>query len=369
MRIVLADHDQVRSVALRRVLLGEGLVCEAADVVGFDSLPGRLAEVEPDLVLVACDSSTDDYLAAIRAAHQVTGVPILAAGPVTDGARIRQVMAAGVREYLDVTRLREDLSEALVRLETTFDRSNAPGKIVSIFSPNGGVGVSTIAVNLAARLAAKRPGKVSLVDLHPAPSDLSLLLDLDPKHTLDHVCRAWERLDRQMLAASMTAHNSGVHVLTQAGYPAGGGLIENHLHRPAVRQVLLLLRRMYAVSVLDLAHSFAEEQVEAMRMSNFVALVVRPDVPGLRRARWALDTASALGLSRDRFRLVLNRCGARGQVTSDKAESILGIKVFSSLPEDDAAMNRAVNQGVPVSAVASRFSLLSRSFNAFAQSV
>src|SRR5690606_30284566 len=121
--------------------------------------------------------------------------------------------------------------------------------------------------------------------------------------------------------------------------------------------------------VLDLAHSFDDEQVEAMRLSNFIALVVRPDVPGLRRARWALDTAATLGLARDRFRLVMNRCGARGQVTRAKAEEILGIKVFAALPDDSAAMSRAVNQGVPLSAVSSRFSQLSRSLNAFAESV
>lgn len=369
MRIVLADHDQARSVMLRRVLMGEGLTCEAADAVGFENLPGRLSEVEPDLVLLTCDGTREVFLASLRAAHQVTGVPILAAGPATDGALIRQVMAAGAREYLDLSRVREDLTDALVRLERSVQPDHAPGKVISIFSPSGGVGVSTVAVNLAARLAAKRPDRVSLVDLHPAPSDLALLLDFEPKYTLDQVCHVWEKLDRQMLSDSMTPHSSGVHVLAQAGYPAGGGLSEKQLNRDAVRQVLLLLRRMYSISVLDLANSFEEEQVEAMRLSNFVALVARPDVPGLRRARWALDTASSLGMARDRFRLVLNRCGARGQVSQEKAEEVLGIKVYASLPEDNVAMSRAVNQGVPVSAVSSRFSHLSRSFHAFAQSV
>ncbi|MBX9791366.1 MAG: hypothetical protein K2Y37_20795 [Pirellulales bacterium] len=368
MRIVLSDYQPQRIETLRRVLLGEGLSCDASDAVDFDGLPARLSAAAVDLVAIACDGPLGPALAAVRSAYHVTGAPILAIGLSDDLERVRAVLAAGAREYLDLSRVREELSEAVLKIQADEQSPGRRGQIVSLFSPSGGVGVSTTAVNLAARLAKQLPGQVALVDLKPAPSDLALLLDIEPQHTLEHVCRHWERLDRQMLAGAMVPHSSGVQVLAQVGYPANGGLVECSLSREAVRQVLTLLRRMFAVTVLDLDHTLSVPQIEAMRLSNFIGLLARPDVPGLRRARWALDTVAGRGLPRERFRLVLNRYGQGGQLGVAQAEEILGIKVFQSIPEDGRSMNRAVNRGVPVSDI-SRLSRLTRSFSSFARNV
>lgn len=368
MRIVLADNQQARREQVRRVLLGEGLTCEADDVVGFEQLPARLAGVKTDLVLVVTNGCREAALEAIRTAHQVTSVPILVTGQQATVDVVREAMRAGAREFLDLARFREELSEALIKIEAEGDVPNERGTVIALYSPNGGVGVSTTAVNLAARLASNLPNQVALIDLKPAPSDLALMLDLQPQYTLDHVCRTWQRLDRRMLGGAMTQHASGIHVLAQAGYPEDGSLPQNTLTRPAVRQICCLLRRMYRFTVLDMAHTLDDEQLEAMQLSNLVGLIARADVPGLRRARWALDAAAAKGIERDRFRLVLNRFGQSGQVDLAKVEEILGIKVFQRIPEDHRAVNRAVNRGVPVSEV-SKLSRISRSFSSFARSV
>lgn len=368
MRIVLADSLQARREQLRRTLLGEGLTCEAEDVVGFEELPLRLAGVKTDLVLVVTNGAREAALEAIRTAHQVTSAPILVAGEKATVETVREAMRAGAREFLDMARFREELSEALIKIEAEGDVPNERGTLVALYSPTGGIGVSTTAVNLAVRLGGDLPNQVALVDLKPAPSDLALMLDLKPQYTLDDVCRASQRLDRRMLDGAMVRHSSGIHVLAQTGYPADGGLLPNLLTRQAVRQVCSLLRRMYRFVVLDLAHTLDEEQIEAMRLSNLVGLIARADVPGLRRARWALDTAAGLGVERDRFRLVLNRFGQSGQVDLDKVEEILAIKVFQRIPEDHRAVNRAVNRGVPISEL-SRLSRISRSFSSFARSV
>jgi pilus assembly protein CpaE len=368
MRIVLADNQQQRSEQLRRILLGEGLICELGDVVSYDGLPGRLAGTKADLILVTCNGAEEESLSAIRAAHQATGAPILAAAPAATIPLIREAMRAGACEFLDLGRFRQELAEALEKIEAEGTIASRRGRVISLYSPSGGVGVSTAAVNLAVGLAAGLPDQVALVDLRPAPSDLALMLDIEPEHTLDEVCGAWERMDRKVLEGAMVRHASGARVLAQAGYPDDGGIPPRVITPKAVRQLLTLLRRIYAVTVVDLAAEPAPEQIEAMRYSNSVGLVVRADVPGLRRARWALDTAVAAGIARRRFRLVLGRSGQRGQVEPDKVEEILGIKVSESIPEDCQAVNCAVNRGVPLAEL-SRASRISRSFSSFAHSV
>lgn len=368
MRIVLADNQAPRSAELRRMLLGEGLTCEADDVVSFDGLPGRLAGAGTDLVLVVLDGSSDASLEAVRTAHQITDAPVLAAGQGATVGTIRETMRAGAREFLDLGRLREELSETLIKIEAEGGITSRRGTLISLYSPSGGVGVSTTAVNLAARLAADKAGQVALLDLKPAPSDLSLLLDIEPEHTTGEVCGAWQRLDRKMLEGAVTRHRSGVHVLAQAGFPDDGTMPPNTLTKEAIRQICTIARAGYAATVADLPHTLEVPVVEAMRLSSLIGLIARPDVPGLRRARWALDAAAAAGVPRDRFRLVLNRFGQSGQVGLDQVETILGINVFQRIPEDGRAVNRAVNQGVPLAEV-SKLSRISRSFSSFARSV
>jgi pilus assembly protein CpaE len=376
MRIVLADNRQERSEHVRRILLGEGLICEADDVVGFDRLPSRLAGAKADLVLIAVDSAADnavddadeDAQGAIRDTHHATDAPILAIGDEPTVEAIREAMRLGAREFLSLARLREELTQALIKIEAAGQISSQRGSLISIFSPTGGVGVSTTAVNLAVRLAADIPEPVALIDLKPAPSDLALLLDIEPRHTTNDVCHSWERMDQKLLEGAMVHHSSGVRVLAQAGYPQEGGTTENSLTPEAVRQLATLVRRIHTASVIDTASTLDACQLEAMRLSNLVGLVVRPDVPGLRRARWALDTATAEGIPRDRFRLVLNRYGQGGQVDLDTVEQTLGIEVFQKIPEDHRSVNRAANRGVPLSELSKR-SRISRSFSSFAKSV
>ncbi|MFO0899685.1 MAG: hypothetical protein U0836_19835 [Pirellulales bacterium] len=367
MRIVIADHQRSRSQELRRQVLAAGLECQSGDVVAYDSVPARIAEAGPELVLVICDDEGEASLAAIRAAFQVTGAPVLACGPAHDAARIRESLKAGAREYFDLNDLHRELVGAIHKYQPR-EPGAQRGTVIALYSPTGGVGVSTTAVNLAATLAAENRGQVALAELKPAPGDLSLMLDLNPEHTLDDVCIHARRLDKQLLLGALVDHAAGLRVLAQEGYPEDGSRPENLLTPQIVRQIVLLLRGICRTSVLDLDHRLGEPQFEAMRLANFVGLVTRPEVTALRRARWALDVAAHHGLERDRFRLILTHAGEKSQIGLEQVERTLGIRVFQTIPEDRRAAGRAVNAGLPLAAL-SRLSKLSRSFSAFARCV
>jgi pilus assembly protein CpaE len=125
---------------------------------------------------------------------------------------------------------------------------------------------------------------------------------------------------------------------------------------------------MYPLVVVDLGHSLSDHHVEAMRQSNLVGLVVRADVPGLRRVHWALETLTGMGLARDRFKLVLNGYGGGGQVKQAKVEAALHMKLFWTLPENNALVTRARNQGVPLMRLSS-LARINASFAGFARGV
>jgi pilus assembly protein CpaE len=368
MRIVVADNQVARRQELRRVTLGEGLDCDAADAVTLEALPGRLAEVEPDLVLVACEDQAEEALAALRAAHHTSGAPLLAVGSLRNAELVRQAVRHGANEFLDLERFREELAAVVERLDTDSRSDATRGQVIALFSPSGGAGATTLAVNLAVQLARASTERTALVELQPAPGELAIHLDLRPRFTLDDVLAQWERMDRQSLAGAMYEHATGLRILAQRGFPTSGGALDNLLTTRAVRQTIMLARRIFAHTVLDLGHEPSAEQFEAMRLANFVGLVVRADVPGLRRARWALDTAASLGLSRERFQLIVNRFGGRGQLAVPRIEEALGVRAFHMIPDDPVSASRALNEGLPVSEF-SKLSRISRSFHLLAKNV
>ena len=159
MRAVVTGTQAEQMSEARRILLSEGVDCQAGDVVAYDRLPDSLAATLPDVVLVFCNGSLGESLAAIQTAHQLAHGPVLAVGE-PGVSLVRDAMRAGAREFIDINNLRQDLSAAVVNIENVNQSASKRGRIVSVFSPVGGSGVSTIALNLAiSMLRMKAPAK------------------------------------------------------------------------------------------------------------------------------------------------------------------------------------------------------------------
>jgi pilus assembly protein CpaE len=378
MRAVVAGGEVQQINEARRILLSEGLTCEAEDAVGYDRLQDCLAAKRPDVVLVYCNGARGEGLAAIETAHHLVEGVVLAVGE-PDVALMREALRAGAREYLDAANLRRDLAAALATIETSRPGASKRGQIITVFSPISGAGVTTIALNLAVSLAKLHPqaedggagvpgeeSAVALVDVTPPPSDLSLLLDMDPRHTLADVLRHQDRIDRRLLAGAMTRHASGLHVLPQAGFTEDLRVPEFDLSTAIVRQMFVLLRKSYEFVVVDLGHAFSAAQIEAVRLSDVVLLPVLADVPALRRARWTLDMAESLGISRHRFQAVLNRHGAKNLVAKAKVEEALHAPVVATLAEQAAVLTEARNEGLPAVELSG---VVAAAFNALAKTI
>src|SRR5262249_24112375 len=158
---------------------------------------------------------------------------------------------------------------ALERLRLSGGVTGQQGQVISVISATPGSGVTTVATNLAFTFADKTPEQVALVELGREAADLALSLDLGPRHTVAEVAQNWHRMDAALLQQSMTSHAGGVKVLAHKPEALAGEPIDPQ----AVRKAVILLRTLYATSVLDLGHSLSEEHLEAMRLSDLIALV------------------------------------------------------------------------------------------------
>src|SRR5262249_21673716 len=138
---------------------------------------------------------------------------VLAIGPV-DQQRIRLgALREGADQFLDAAEIKLELEVFLRRFGNQTAVQNEHGRVISVLSPSGGGGSSTIAVNLATALV-KEHKSCLLVDLNLGAGDLSSLLDLKPTHTLADLCRTATRMDRAIFERSLVRHASGVSLLS-----------------------------------------------------------------------------------------------------------------------------------------------------------
>jgi len=360
LRVVIAHGPEANTRELRQIVHGAGLECGADDCVAFDDLSLRLARGNADLLVLRMG---DDVAAAMRAvadAQDLTAAPIIAVGPLDNASAVESVRRAGIEEYLDVEDLRGALDTTMEKMSATGAMKRSRGSVYSVYSATAGSGCTTVAANLAGAYLAANSEEVAVVEMSRGAGDLSLLLDVTPKYTLDAICQRWDRLDATSLRHGMALHN-GLHVLPAGTSPDTDGGISTD----AVRRIGVLARTVYQQTVLALDSVLGDEEIEAMKLSDAVLLVVRADVPAVRRARAALDAAVESGVPRERFRLIINRYGQGGSLKTKQVETSLGLKTFEVIPDDPTKVNKAANRGLLLAELA-RHSSISRRFSALA---
>jgi len=326
---------------LRQLVLGSGLNCEAEDCVAWNDLAVRLGQGDVDVVLVSLEGADERLWRALQEVGTLTGSPLMAIGAEVDDDVQQRAQQLGVRQIIPPDDVRRSLDEALERMRNEGQVRARRGRVISVFAPTPGSGGTTVAANLAGALVRRHPDEVAVLELAREFGDLALLLDVEPKVAAEDLCRRWQSLDRSSLAGSMTIHDSSLRVLANpVDRPEN-----RQLGAESARRLAVLARATFPYTVLSLDSRLSDVETEVMQLSDRVVLVVRPDVPAVRRARWALHEAIDRGVDGERVCLVVNRYGQPGQLPLPQIESALGLKAQQLIPDDPSSVNRAANEG------------------------
>jgi len=266
-----------------------------------------------------------------------------------------KAIRTGAKEFLTQPLVDDEVRQALERARLRREGSNHKepvklGQVISVMGGKGGVGATTVAVNLAVTMAEMEPGRsVVLIDMNLLFGEIPLFLELKPRYHWGEIAKQIYRLDADFLMNVLSKHPSGVHVL-----PAPSYFHYDQEEVPRIMErVLRLARRMFDVVVIDAGYLLGKLSSKTLEMSNKVVLVSTLSVPCLSNTTKLLESFRSLGFPRKEVvKIVVNRYTNNAEISVKEAEQSLDGSIFWTLPNDYRVTMSAINQGKPISAIA-----------------
>jgi len=350
LRIAVVDPNDATREHLKSVLLDLETVWLEAECSRYAFFVDVVEQTKPDIGFISMDSDPARAVKLISETLQKCPTcAILVSSSSTDGRLILESMRAGAKEFLTEPLRSEDLLAALQRVKRHASGASPSAKqgcqVFGVAGSTGGVGASSIAVNLACALASDPSNSVVLLDLDMALGDADVFLDTIPEYTLADVAQNVERLDLTLLKKSLTKHSSGVHLLPRPMQLEDVRMIT----QDKLQRVLGLLKTSFTHIVIDVSKGYSELDMLALRASDQVLMVTQLDLPCLRNVVRLLMTFDDDAELREKVRVVVNRVGYdSGQISLKKARDTIGRSVFWQIPNDYRVMVEVRNNGVPL---------------------
>ena len=361
-KVLIVDDIPETRDHLSKLLGFEGDVEVVGAAGGGPEAVEMATALKPDVVLMDINMPGMDGITAtekLSAALPTAAVIMMSVQGEAD--YLRRSMLAGAREFLvkpfssdELTasirqvwiREKEKLSRfaPVVAAPERSEGSGDPANVTAVFSPKGGVGRTTVSVNLAVA-AAQSGKKVALVDASFQFGDVGVLLNLNPRNKsiadLAAELQAGETYDS--LESFVITHSSGVRVLLAPPSPEQAELITP----TAIQQVLQALRNDFELVIVDCPSNFNETTLAVLDEADMILTLLTLEITSVKNMRLFLEVCEQLGYGPEKIRLVLNRADSTLGIRVADVEHSIGRKVDHTIVSDGRSVVYALNRGVP----------------------
>jgi pilus assembly protein CpaE len=350
LRIAVVDPKDSSREALKSMLLGLDSVWLEAECSRYEFFGDVVGQTNPDVGFIALDTNADKALDLVASlAKSAPNCAILVTSSSTDGNLILRAMRAGAKEFLTQPLKPEDLSTALQRVSRQRSGGTAGAargcKIIAFTGATGGVGTTSLAVNLGCSLAGDESNSVVLLDLDLCLGDADVFLDTIPEYTLSDVAQNINRLDLTLLKRSLTKHDTGLYLLPRPVQLEDARVITTD----ELSRVLGLLKASFTHVIIDTSKGFTPIDMHALAEADDVLLVTQLDLPCLRNVVRLLGSFKETKSFDEKVKIVVNRVGYEtGQISLRKAQETIGREIFWQVPNDYRVMVEVRNNGVPL---------------------
>ncbi|MGI9496210.1 MAG: response regulator [Mariniblastus sp.] len=348
LRISICDPDETTRENLKRYLIGMDQIWLEADCSRYEFFAEIVSQTTPEIAIIDIDSDDEKAMQLVESISKThPSIGIIVVSNRTDGQMILRAMRSGAREFLNSPIQIDELVGALDRVAANTDgkqRSNA-GNIIAVAGASGGVGNTSIAVNLAVALATNPDRSVVLIDLDLALGDADVFLDMIPDYTLLDVAQNISRLDLALLRKSLTKHESGVYLLPRPVQIEDMSAISNE----DLKRVIGLLKASFTHLIIDCSKSYSRLDITALESANSIVLLTQLDLPCLRNVVRLLSSLETYDDVNEKIKIVVNRVGLdKMQISSTKAEETIDRDIFWRIPNNYPVISECRNNGVPL---------------------
>ncbi len=347
--VMVVDADKSMRKMLRNQLDQMSNVELAFEWKQIEPAFEALQRTKPDILILEIPEKYEDALRWIeRIRLDLPEIAIFVSSRVKTPELIISAMRAGAQEFLSrpvqLDELKPAIKKVLITKEQVRAQTTERGRIMSVFSKKGGLGVTTLAVNLAITLSQTAKGKAALIDLDLQLGDVTSFLNLSADYNILDACNEDGGVDPVKLQSCMTHHESGVFVLSEPKNPAEA----ENVSSSQLNQILRHLRSMFSYVILDTPHTFDSKTLETFELSDNIIVVVVPDISSLRAAKKTLGVFRDLGYVRDKVRVIVNRASKRDRIKANEIEQTLRYPVSWVIPNNYPVAIDAINSGVPL---------------------
>ncbi len=361
-RIVICDPNDASREFLRAMLLGIDFAFLDAECKRYDAFYDILADGSPpDLAIVNLDGDREKSLQLV---NQITAhfgeVPQVVIS--RNHGSILEALQAGAKQFLTDPFTLEDLLRCLRKVLSDLGsapsngsgpipRMTSSSQVIAVLGAHGGVGSTTLAVNLGCDIAADPDNATALIDLDLALGDAGVHLAISPHYTLADLAQNIDKLDLNFLKRSMVRHEAtNLSVLDRPVQISDLDVIQG----AHVERVLNLLKLSYSHLILDCSKRFTAVDVAALAAADIVLLVTQLELSSVLNATRVLAALSNIDGVGARIRVILTKAGAeeadeeRHRISPLKAEEIIGKPFHWQVPFDPRSVNGARSEGVPL---------------------
>ena len=350
-RLATVDPNDVSRATLKNMLVGIDMVWLEAECSRYETFLKEIRQSKPDLAIVALDADAEQGLQVVADLKQeMPDLHVLCSSSSQEGSLILRAMRNGASEFLNSPIQLDDFMAALDRIRQQLggrdgETESRSSQMYTVGGVSGGIGCTSLAVNMACVMAQEAENNVVLLDLDVTLGDADVWLDIITDYTIQDVAENISRLDFSLLKRSLTKHECGVYLLPRPMHVETKPVITPD----ELRRFVALLRATFSHVIVDISKAYGPLDLAALEMSDRVVMMTQLDLSSLRNVGKLMQMFDQQpGLS-GKTEIVVNRMGlADTEISLNKALETIGREVYWQLPNDYATMIDCRNNGVPL---------------------
>ncbi len=313
--------------------------------------------VPPDVVLVDLDGEADFPRWLPRLTQSMPQTAVLLCSHNGEANFLIRAMQMGVREFLPLPLSRPDLEGALERVWVAKKRlqpeSHGRGQMVVVTGHKGGVGATTISINLALALKELTAGPLAVVDLGRPFPDVGNFLDQEATYSIIDLVQNLSSLDQSFVQRIMHPYQDRLDIL----HGCQDFKEQDGIDPEALEKIIGVLRSLYKWIIVDLSHWLDGLFLQVCKEADVVLMVTELTVPDLRNLKKLWPMLQEWQSGHDQVKVVVNRYEKNNGLQLRDLEQVIQKSVFATLPSDYHALLEAITRGEPLTVAAPRSKL------------